>query len=67
MQIALGSKERWVLPTSGEPEASKLFCSKVPLQDGGINDDQGSVAIERLNVHPRYERCLPVGFSFSRR
>ena len=66
-QAVPGGKERWVLSTSGESEASKLFCSEVSLQDGGVNDDQGSVATEGLNVHPGFERCVPVSVSFPRR
>ena len=66
-QAVPGGKERWVLSTSGESEASELFCSEVSLQDGGVNDDQGSVATEGLDVHPGFERCIPVSVNFPRR
>ena len=66
-QAVPGGKERWVLSTSGESEASELFCSEVSLQDGGVNDDQGSVATEGLDVHPGFERRVPVSVSFPRR
>ena len=66
-QAVPGGKERWVLSTSGESEASELFCSEVSFQDGGVNDDQGPVATEGLDVHPGFERCVPVSVSFPRR
>ena len=64
-QAVSGNKKRWIFPTSGEPETSKPLCPEMPLQDGGVGNDQGFVAGGGLDVLPGPTGCIPVSVSYS--